>query len=97
MRSIGWGVAIVVVMIGIGEVIEVVTIGEGEMEVNEATFWIGGDEIRTSVMWFGTKACTGMTRWIGGEGTLYMMIGFGVSVVNFSISGLLFVVTSLAS
>ncbi len=47
-------------------------------------------------MGFGMKACTGMTCWIGGIGTLIMMIGFGFSVVNFS-TGALFVATSLVS
>ncbi len=46
MRSIGWGIAIVVVMIGIGKVIEVVMIDVGEKGHTEVTFWIGGDEIR---------------------------------------------------
>ncbi len=31
---------------------------------------------------------------MGGEGTLYVMIGFGTSAVNFSISGTFFVATS---
>ncbi len=54
--TVGWGIAIAVVMIGFG-------FGEGEveMEVNEATFWIGGDRILFSVMWFGTKAFIGVT------------------------------------
>ncbi len=97
MISIGWGVAIVVVIIDIGEVIEVAMIGVGEMGFNVVTCCMGDEGIRTSVMKFGAKACTGMTRWMGGEGILYVMIFFGTSAENFSTSVALFVVTSLAS
>ncbi len=37
-------------------------IGVGETGCTEVTFWIGGNEIRTSVMWFGMKVCTVETR-----------------------------------
>ncbi len=44
MRFIGGGEVIEVVMIGVGVAgFHVVTIGEGEIEVNEATFWIGDE------------------------------------------------------
>ncbi len=62
MRSIGWGIAIVVVMIGLG--VKACTeeiIGIGETGRTEVTFWIGGDEIRTLVMRFGAKEFIGDT------------------------------------
>ncbi len=92
MRSVGWGEVIAVVMIGFdfGE-------GEVEMEVNEATFWIGGNEIRPSEMRFGAKACTVEMCWIRGVGTSHVMIGMGTGAVNFSTSGALFVATSFIS
>ncbi len=46
MRSIGGGVLIVVVMIGVGEMGRIVE-----------TSWIGGDVIRASEMRFGATAC----------------------------------------
>ncbi len=47
MRFVGGGVVIVVEMIG-----------EGETGLNVATLWMGGDEIRASVMRFGVKTRT---------------------------------------
>ncbi len=46
MRFVGVGVAIVVEMIGVGE-----------MGFNVVTFWTSGDGIRTSEMRFGVRAC----------------------------------------
>ncbi len=37
--------------------IEVVTIGKGEMGHTVETFWMGDDVIRVSVMRFGMTAC----------------------------------------
>ncbi len=49
------------IFIGVGIVIEVETIGVGEMGLNVETFWTGGDGIRVSVMRFGMKAHTADT------------------------------------
>ncbi len=57
--------------------------------------WTGGEGIRASVMRFEVTACSVVTLWTGGEGILYMMIFFGIGVVNLATSGALFVVTSL--
>ncbi len=61
MRSVGWGEVSEVGAIGVSEVIEVLTIGVGEMRRTEVTFWIGGDEIRVSEMWFEVTVCTEVT------------------------------------
>ncbi len=45
MRSVGGGI-----------VIEVTTIGVGEIGFNVETFWMGGDVIRVSMMRFRAKA-----------------------------------------
>ncbi len=58
---------------------------------------MGDDGIRASVIWFEVKANIVETFWMGGEGTLIMMIGFGTSEVNFVTEGSFFVVSSLAS
>ncbi len=51
----------------------------------------------TSVMWFGVKACTVVACWTGGDGTLNVMMRFGIGEANFSTEGALFVATSSAS
>ncbi len=43
------------------------------------------------------KACTGMTLWMGGDETLYVMICFSFSIENFVTLGTLFVAISSAS
>ncbi len=53
--------------------IEVTTIGLGEMGLNVVTFWMGGEVIRVSMMWFGAKARTGVTCWIGGDAIVEMI------------------------
>ncbi len=47
--------------IGVGEVIEVVTIGKGETGCVVARLWMGDNEIRASEMRFGLKARTVVT------------------------------------
>ncbi len=45
----------------------------------------------------GVMAHTGMTCWIGGEGTVHVMIRIRTGAENFATSGALFVATSFAS
>ncbi len=58
---------------------------------------MGGEGIRVSVMRFGMMVSIVETLWMGGEGTLIMMIGSGFSVVNFATGGSFSVVTSFDS
>ncbi len=85
------------IFVGIGVVIVVSMIGAGEMGFSVATCCMGGDEIRDSEMNIGVTAHTGMTCWIGGEGTVHVMIGIRMGAENFATLGALFVVTSFVS
>ncbi len=49
------------IFVGVGEVIEVETIGIGETVHIVETFWIGAAGIRVSMMRFGMTAHTGET------------------------------------
>ncbi len=73
------------------------TIGLDETRVNEMTCCMGSEVIRVSVMWFGVRACIDETFWMGGKGTLYVMIFFSISEVIFSTEGALFDSISLFS
>ncbi len=51
--------------VGIGEVIEVVTIGVGETGLNVETFWMGGEGTLIVMIGFGETGLNVETFWIG--------------------------------
>ncbi len=72
-------------------------IGFGVKARTVVRLWTGDDVTQVSVMRLGMKARTEETCWAGGEGTLNVMIGFGIGAENFATWGALFVATSFDS
>ncbi len=82
------------IFVSVGEAGEVVMIGIGETGRSVKRLWMGDEVIQVLVMNIGVTAHTEETHWMGGEGTLIVMIGFRISVVNFATGGRFFVATS---